>query len=65
MAWLAQVLLQSVERVEERVQVCLVRLLSRCEARLVHAVVDCVVNPVVHFVDLLAQMFWVEASTWL
>ena len=52
MAGLAKVFLQPVERFKEREEVRFVRFLVGSEPSLVHPVVDGVVDPVVHFVDL-------------
>lgn len=43
----------------------LIRRLGRCEACLVHAVVDRTIHPLVHLIDLLAQMLGVEAGSGL
>lgn len=52
--------LGAVQRLEQRDDVALVRLLGRGEAGLVHAVVDLVVLPLVGLVDLLAKSLGVE-----
>lgn len=57
---LLQVLLGAVQRLEQGNYVALVRLLGGGEARLVHAVVDLVVLPLVGLVDLRAESLWVE-----
>ena len=62
---LAQVLLQPVQRFEKREEVCFVHFLRRGKADLVDAVVDRVVNPLVHLVNLLTQVFGTEAAAGL
>jgi hypothetical protein len=61
MARLTKMLLQTIERFEDGVNVLFVRFLRLCETGLVHAVVEVVVDPLVHGFDLLAQVFWEEA----
>lgn len=63
MAGLAQMGFYLVQCFEERVDVRIIRFLGRCEARLVDPVVDSVIDPFVHGVDLLSQMFGIEAPT--
>ena len=53
---------QAVERLEERIQARFVRVLRRREARLVDAVVDRVVDPAVHGVNVRAQPLRVEPA---
>ena len=54
--------LGTIQRLEERDDVALVRLLGGGEAGLVHAVVDLVVLPLVGLVDLLAKSLGVELN---
>lgn len=53
-------LLGAVQRLKERHHVALVRLARRGKARLVHAVVDEVVRPLVRLLDLLLQVLGVQ-----
>ena len=48
----------TIQRGEERLHVLEVRLFGGCEARLVDAVVDVVVRPLVRLLDLLLQVVW-------
>ena len=53
--WLPEVCFQAIQRFEERIQVRFIGLLGRCEASLVHAVVNRVVDPLVHLINLPSQ----------
>jgi hypothetical protein len=52
--------LGAVQRLKQGNDITLVGLLGRGEARLVHAVVDLVVLPLVRLVDLRAESLWIE-----
>lgn len=62
MAWLAEVLFQPVERLKQRVEVRFICSLSGREACLIHAVINRMIHPVIHFINLLAQMLRIEAA---
>lgn len=55
-----EMLLGAVQRLKERHHVALVRLARRGKARLVHAVVDEVVRPLVRLLNLLLQVLRVQ-----
>lgn len=58
---IGEVSLETIKGLEKWVNICIESFLSGCEATLVDTIVDCVVDPFVHLVNLLAEMFWVEA----
>ena len=58
----AEVPFQPIQGLEQRIQIRFVRVLRRREAGLVDAVVDGVVDPLVHGVDLRPQLRGVEAA---
>ena len=55
-------LLQSIQGVEQGVQIRFVRFLRGCETCLVHPVVDRMVHPLIHGINLRAQMFRIKPS---
>lgn len=55
-----EMLLGAVQRLKQRDHIPLIRLLSSGKPRLVHAIVDLVVLPLMRRVDLLAEVLWVE-----
>ena len=61
-AGLPQVLLESVQGVEQRVEIGFIGFLRCRKARLIDAIVNRVIDPLVHLVDLLAQVHRVESS---
>lgn len=56
---------EPVKGFEQRVHICVVGLLRHGKSTLVYAVIDSVVDPFVHFVNLFAQMLRVEAAAGL
>ena len=55
-SWPSEVFLQPVERFENRIDVGVVCFLCRRETRFVHTVVDCVIDPFVHVVNLRSKV---------
>src|SRR5690242_20023335 len=58
----AEVRFQTVKRGKEGVDVGVIRLLARGEAALVDPMIDGIVNPLVHLINLLTQMLWVKPA---
>lgn len=65
MSRLAHDLLNPIQRIEQRIDILLVRLLRRRKARLVHAVVDRFIHPSIHLVNLRAQRFGIQPAAGL
>lgn len=61
-ASIAEDLLNTVQAGEKRADVLFVRLLGCRETRLVHSIVDCVVDPLVDAVDFPAQLLRVKGK---
>lgn len=61
MAWISEVFLQPVERFENRIDVGVIGFLCRREARFVNTIVDSVIDPFVHLVNLRSKVIGQEA----
>ena len=51
---------QPVQALEQYDQMLFVRFLCSCKATLVHSIVDCIVNPLVHLIDLFSQFLRIK-----
>lgn len=59
--WIAQVCFYSVEGFKQWIHIRIVRFLTCCKTAFIHAVVDGIVNPIIHFVNLGPEMFRIES----
>jgi len=60
--WASEVFLQPIERFENRIDVSLVGFLCRRKTRFVNTIVDGVIDPFVHLVNLRSKVIGQEAS---
>lgn len=58
----SEYLFKSAERLKERLDICLISLLTRCEPALVDAVVDGVVDPFIEFIEFTSQVLRIQIA---